>query len=276
MTGAPQVVTVQDEIQVIVLLLRGQTRESAAAAVGLPVSRVESIAGKAGWPNPAALRRALEVKCRLAGTPSPLPRPASSSTSEPGGWSVPLVDVHPDPANPRGEALGDVASLAQTMADTGLLAPIVVRPRPAGGWWVVDGHRRLAAARGLGWERIDAVRRDLANGQAALAAMLVADLQREPLNPMAHAQALDRYAAQVDDFSRTRLAQLLGVSRSWVSNRLDLLALDEALQADVASGKLAPRRALRMARVAGTGTHSTVRREPCPACGRPLPSGGGR
>src|SRR5687768_15368961 len=97
---------------------------------------------------------------------------------------LPLNEIRPNPYQPR--RTFDVAALAElkaSIAEHGLLQPIVVRRGPAGGYEVVAGERRLRAARALGHATIRAVLREVDDfGMQTLA--LVENVQREDLNPL--------------------------------------------------------------------------------------------
>jgi ParB family chromosome partitioning protein len=130
------------------------------------------------------------------------------------GRYQPRTDI--DPA-----ALED---LAASIRAQGVVQPIVVRPMPGGDHYeLIAGERRWRAAQIAGLDRIPAVVREVAD-QAAIAIALIENIQREDLNPIEEARALNRL---IEEFSVTHqeAADAVGRSRAAVSNLLRLLDL---------------------------------------------------
>ena len=151
--------------------------------------------------------------------------------------TVPLGDLHPNPRQPRDhfdDALLD--ELAVSLADVGMLQPIVARPRPDGGFEIVAGERRYRAAGMAGLVEVPVVVRHTADDQL-LTEALVENVHRADLDPIEEATA---YRQLLDDFEMTHdaLATKLGRSRSAISNALRLLALPDPVQVHVVSGTL--------------------------------------
>jgi len=120
------------------------------------------------------------------------------------------------------------AGLAESIRHQGLLQPVVVRPRPGGGYELIAGERRWRAARDAGIETVPALVRE-ADDRDSLLLALVENVAREQLSAVEEARA---YAALVDEFGLAlgELAERVGRSKSSVSNRLRLLELpDEVL-----------------------------------------------
>ena len=113
--------------------------------------------------------------------------------------------------------------LAGSIRTQGLMQPIVVRPRPQGGFELIAGERRWRAAQIAGLAQIPAVVRDVADDRASAMA-LVENIQRENLNPLEEAFALQRLR---DEFQLTQqqVADAVGKSRVAVTNLLRLLNL---------------------------------------------------
>jgi len=285
MTPAPVTVTVK--VGLLEAIVEGATQEEAGVPFGLTREQVRDVLAKHGYPNPGAMQRSIGTLRKLAGMPpasggipapapsrapapaqAPVPLPPRQLTPRPGALRVALSEISPDPDNPRGQ-VGDVEGLAESIEEVGLLQPLTVRPNPAGGWILVGGHRRLAAVRQLGHTHVDVVVVRLRHDQLRVAA-LIENLQREPLDPMSQARALNEIATEMgSEFSRAALATRLGVGKSWVSDRLDLLTLPEDTQAAVATGKISVARAARIAR--DTEQRRAPRGPACPSCGRLLP-----
>lgn len=149
-----------------------------------------------------------------------------------------VTDLHPDPNNPR-EDVGDVIELAKSMAAAGLLQPIIARrDTETGRLIVVAGHRRLAAAQVLKWQRVPTVvRRDMAPDRV-LAAMLIENGQRAGLDPVEEARALARLRDDQGITSHADLAMLIGRTQVHVSGRLALLALPLEEQEAIRAGQM--------------------------------------
>ena len=138
-------------------------------------------------------------------------------------------DIAPNARQPRRRFEPDAtAGLAESIRKQGLLQPVVVRPRPAGGYELIAGERRWRAAREAGIETLPALVRE-ADDRDSLLLALVENVAREQLSAVEEARA---YAALIDEFglSLGELADRVGRSKPSVSNRLRLLELpDEVL-----------------------------------------------
>lgn len=132
----------------------------------------------------------------------------------------------------RPEALQE---LADSIKAQGLVQPVVLRP-VTGGYELIAGERRWRAAQLAGLHEIPAVVRDIPD-QAAAAMSLIENIQREDLNAMEEANALQRL---INEFGLThqQTAESVGRSRAAVSNLLRLLELTEEVKAMVDEGEL--------------------------------------
>jgi len=128
-----------------------------------------------------------------------------------------------------------LAELAQSIRSQGLLQPVVVR-RLDGGYELVAGERRWRAAQMAGLDEIPAIVREVPD-EAALVMALIENVQREDLNPMEEAAAVQRL---VDEFKMTheQAADAVGRSRSATSNLLRLLKLAKPVQDMLMRGAL--------------------------------------
>ena len=128
------------------------------------------------------------------------------------------------------------AELAASIAQHGVLQPIVVRAAADGGYELIAGERRLRAARIAGLTHIPAVVRESA-GAESLQIALVENVQREDLNAIEEATA---YRELIDRFSLTHeeVAHRVGKSRVAVSNALRLLDLDAETREAIADGRI--------------------------------------
>ena len=126
--------------------------------------------------------------------------------------------------------------LADSIRVQGVIQPIVVRPVAAGGYEIIAGERRWRAGQLAGLQDIPAVIREVPD-QAAIAMALIENIQREDLNALEEAMALQRL---IDEFDMTHqaAAEAVGRSRTAVSNLLRLLDLDNEVKQLVEHGRL--------------------------------------
>jgi ParB family chromosome partitioning protein len=159
----------------------------------------------------------------LPSTPS---KPAAATTAQ--GFLAPIEEVHPNREQPRtrfdDEAL---AELAASIAELGVLEPILVRHRAKGGYEIIAGERRWRAAQKAGLREVPVFVRELSTREAFEAA-LVENLQREDLNPIETAKAFQRLVEEHGN-SQEAVAKRVGKDRSTVANALRLLKLPEVV-----------------------------------------------
>jgi ParB family chromosome partitioning protein len=147
-----------------------------------------------------------------------------------------VARIRPNPFQPRDEFDEDsLRRLAESIAENGLLQPIVVRDVGAA-FQIIAGERRFRAVQELGWDRVPIVTRSLTDEQMLVVA-LVENLQREDLNPLEEAQGYQRL---IDEFGLTQeeVGRHVGKDRSTVSNALRLLGLPAAVRSLIASGRI--------------------------------------
>ena len=180
-----------------------------------------------------------EVSERSASPPEiPLEdaRPAETEGGDGDLFHVELSRVSVNPHQPR-RSFDAVAlqGLADSLRNSGLIQPIVVRAVP-GGYELVAGERRLRAAKLAGLSHLPALlRRVDAAEQAQLA--LIENTQRADLNPIERAMAYHNLLQQLG-FTQEELALRLGEDRSTVANHLRLLDLCDPARKHVAAGNL--------------------------------------
>ncbi|NCQ62004.1 MAG: ParB/RepB/Spo0J family partition protein, partial [Myxococcales bacterium] len=126
--------------------------------------------------------------------------------------------------------------LAESMRAHGVLEPIVVRTRKAGGYEIIAGERRWRAAQRAGLLEVPIHVREM-DDRAAFEAALVENLQREDLNPVETARALHRLVEE-HGHTQEEVAQRVGKDRSTVANAIRLLKLPEAVLGMVEAGEL--------------------------------------
>ena len=130
----------------------------------------------------------------------------------------------------------ELAELAASIKESGLLQPILVRRKGDGIYELISGERRWRATKEAGLDTIQAVIRNCSDQEAILLA-LIENIQREDLNPMETARA---YARMMNEFglSHEGIAQKVGRDRSSVANSVRLLNLHPDVQSLVEAGTL--------------------------------------
>ena len=166
--------------------------------------------------------------------------PVTQHTAAMGGDGAPTAavdEIWRSPFQPR-RWIDDegIDELAASISSQGLLQPVVVRPRAAGGFELIAGERRWRAAQRAGLERVPVVVRDV-DDRGALAMALIENVQREDLNPIEEAQGLERLRREFE-LTQEQVAEAVGKSRPAVANLLRLLNLPEGVRELLAQGDL--------------------------------------
>ncbi|MDX6506533.1 MAG: ParB family transcriptional regulator, chromosome partitioning protein [Gaiellaceae bacterium] len=150
---------------------------------------------------------------------------------------LPVETIHANPRQPRKRFDHESTSaLADSIRSQGLVQPVVVRPREAGGFELIAGERRWRAAREAGLPTVPALVRE-ADDRETLLLGLVENVAREELSAVEEARA---YALLLDEFelSLGDLAERVGKAKPTVSNRLRLLELPDDVLGLVERGEL--------------------------------------
>lgn len=156
----------------------------------------------------------------------------------PGVARLAVADIAPNPAQPRRHFdTGAMDDLNASVRAHGVLQPILVRPVPGGRYEIVAGERRWRAAQAAGLHEMPAVVRAL-DDRTAFEIALIENIQRSDLNAIEEARG---YKRLIEDFGHTQqvLSNIVGKSRSHVTNLMRLLDLPEPIQIMVESGQLA-------------------------------------
>lgn len=126
--------------------------------------------------------------------------------------------------------------LADSIKAQGILQPIVVREIGEQRYEIIAGERRWRAAQLAQLDKVPALIRDFSD-EAAIALALIENIQREDLNPLEEALAMQRFAEEFK-LTHQEVADAVGKSRAAVSNLLRLLALNEEVKRSLAHGDL--------------------------------------
>ena len=166
---------------------------------------------------------------------------AVAAAEEPAGTDmreIPVDLLQPGKYQPRSDMHPEsLEELANSIRAQGVVQPIVVRSiNSAGQYEIIAGERRWRAAQMAGLHEIPAVVRNVPD-EAAIAMALIETIQREDLNPIEEAVALQRL---IDEFEMTHqeAAGAVGRSRAAVSNLLRLLTLNNDVRKMLEKGEL--------------------------------------
>ncbi|MBP0437532.1 ParB/RepB/Spo0J family partition protein [Tianweitania sediminis] len=150
---------------------------------------------------------------------------------------LPIELVVANPRNPR-RSFGDseLADLAQSIREHGVVQPVLVRPGAGGKYEIIAGERRWRAAQRAGLIDLPVLIREV-DDRVALELAIIENVQRADLNPLEEALG---YQQLIDDHSYTQadLGNVIGKSRSHVANTLRLLKLPPAVQDMLTEGTL--------------------------------------
>ncbi len=184
-----------------------------------------------------ALGKGLEslLPSRAAAAPLPpsLMEPAESGKPR----EIPVEQIERNPFQTRTRFdEQQLEELTASIAATGVVQPILVRPLPGDRYQLIAGERRWLASQRAGKATIPAMVRPVSDEQA-MEITIVENLQRADLNPMEQARAFDRLS---HDFKMTQdqMAQRTGKNRTTIANFLRLLRLPDEIQGRVEAGEL--------------------------------------
>lgn len=163
----------------------------------------------------------------------------AEDTTKPGqsDLRVPMDLLYSSPNNPRKTFPdADLDELSRSIRDKGLLQPLIVRSRFAGGYEIIAGERRWRAAQRAGLHELPVLIRELSDGEA-LEIALIENVQRSDLNPLEEARAYSLLVEQYN-YTQQQLADSIGKSRSHISNTMRLMNLPEIVRQKIESGLL--------------------------------------
>ena len=150
--------------------------------------------------------------------------------------SIPITDIHPNPLQPRTVFdAGRLEELSNSIETHGIIQPLLVRKKGAN-YELIAGERRLRAAKLAGLVEVPAIVQDFADDHI-LEIALIENIQREDLNPMETAQALDRLHSEMK-LSHEEIAARTGKDRTTITNLIRLLRLPREVQLLVAERRL--------------------------------------
>ena len=163
----------------------------------------------------------------------------ASSAGTPIGRLVPIAHIDPNPNQPR-QVMGDLSELMASIAEKGVIEPLVVRQRGAR-FQIIAGERRYQAAVQVGLRELPVVIRDVDDVEIIELA-LIENLQRKDLTPFEESEALHQLAHRCN-YTHEDMARKLGKSRTSITESLSLANMPDEVRnlcrlADITSKSL--------------------------------------
>lgn len=153
---------------------------------------------------------------------------------------VPVSAIVPNRFQPRKVFNADnIAELASTIEQHGLLQPIILREYEDQKYEIIAGERRFRAIQTLKWSELPAIVQTMDDHETASMA-LIENLQREELTAVEEAQAY-KDLMKLNDFTQASLAEKMGKSQSFVANKLRLLKLSQPVQEAIMNHEISER-----------------------------------
>ena len=175
----------------------------------------------------------------LAALLGDMAEPEIAAAERAGSKRVPIELVHPNPRNPR-RAFddADLADLAKSIREKGVVQPILVRPAKgmANHYEIIAGERRWRASQRAGQHEIPVIVQE-ATDKEALELAIIENVQRTDLNPLEEAFGYEQLIAEFG-YTQQDLGEIIGKSRSHVANTLRLLKVSEPVKAHLRSGRI--------------------------------------
>ncbi len=149
---------------------------------------------------------------------------------------IPLIEIRSNPYQPRKDFDEEsLSEFADSIKEHGVIQPIIVK-KSIKGYELVAGERRTRAAKLAGKETIPAIIRDF-NDDEMMEIALVENIQRENLNPIEEAEALNKIIEK-NNLTQEEASKKFGKSRSYITNILGLLRLPDKTKKYLTSGKI--------------------------------------
>ena len=163
----------------------------------------------------------------------------TTSAGSPIGRLVPIDEIDPNPNQPR-QVMGDLSELMASIAEKGIIEPIIVRQR-SGRFQIVAGERRYQAAVQVGLREVPIVIRE-ADDNEIIEVALIENIQRKDLTPFEEAEALQSLATRCG-YTHEDMARKLGKSRTSITESLSLNNMPDEVKnlcrlADISSKSL--------------------------------------
>ena len=150
----------------------------------------------------------------------------AASAGAPVGRMAPIDLLDPNPTQPR-QVMGNLSELMASVAEKGIIEPLIVRPR-GGRFQIIAGERRYHAAVQVGLREVPVVLRDVDDGELMELA-LIENLQRKDLTAFEESEAMAQLAERCD-YTHEDMARKLGKSRTSITESLSLNAMPKEVR----------------------------------------------
>lgn len=161
----------------------------------------------------------------------------SSDKNKEGVFEVDINKIEPNRKQPRKYfEESALEELAESIKQYGLIQPIVVRSIDDGQYEIIAGERRWRSSKIAGIKKVPVIVKDY-DSEVSFEVALVENLQRENLNPIEEAESYQKLYEEFN-LSQEKIAEKVGKSRSFISNSMRLLNLDERVKGFVKENKL--------------------------------------
>ena len=144
------------------------------------------------------------------------------------GKIIPIGQIVPNPNQPRVE-IGELAELADSIKQKGVLEPLLVKPNPDGTWMIIAGERRWRASNLAGLREVPCIELDV-DEQTVAEIALIENLQRKDLNVWEEADGLAALGSRYG-YTHEEIAAKIGKSRSTVTEFFTIAGLPETIRA---------------------------------------------
>ncbi len=151
------------------------------------------------------------------------------------GRMISITSIYPNPLQPRIE-IGDLGELTESIADKGVLEPLLVQPQGEGRWMIIAGERRWRAATAAGLSEVPCIELDVDDRTVAEIA-LIENLQRKDLTVWEEAEGL--YAlSQRFGYTHEEVARKVGKSRSSITECMSIAMLPREIKEKCQAARL--------------------------------------
>lgn len=167
---------------------------------------------------------------------------ALSAPSKTIGRKISIDLIEPNPDQPRSE-FGDLSELSASISEKGVLEPLLVKPMPSTGkWLIIAGERRWRASKAAGLSEVPCIEMDL-DEQGVAEIALIENLQRKDLNLWEEADGLAALAERYG-YTQEQIAKKISKSRSTVTELMTIAGLPENIRQKCSAAKIVSKTAL--------------------------------
>jgi ParB/RepB/Spo0J family partition protein len=143
-----------------------------------------------------------------------------------------------DPRNERRQFTG-LNELAASIRQFGIVEPLTVMPHEGDTYRIITGHRRFRAAKLAGLSSVEVIIRDAEEERVTRLKSLVSNVQRQDLNPVDLAEALQSRLDDDASLTQRKLANVIGKDEQWISSMLGILRMPKRLRKKLRTSQVA-------------------------------------